>query len=48
MEEDKKEPEPEETLGMKKEKGRKARAEAEMIEKQMKADLEGARKYGGA
>jgi len=46
MEEDKKEPE--ETLGMKKEKERKARAEAEMIEKQMKADLEGARKYGGA
>ena len=37
-----------ETLGMKKEKERKARAEAEMIEKQMKADLEGARKYGGA
>ena len=46
MEEDKKEPE--ETLGMKKEKQRKARAEAEMIEKQMKADMEGAKKYDGA
>ena len=47
MEEDKNK-ETEDTLGMKKEKERKARAEAEIIEKQMKADLEGATKYGGA
>ena len=47
MEEDKNK-ETEETLGMKKEKERKVRAEMEMIDKQMKADLEGATKYGGA